>query len=921
MAQNTNDIVDEFEIDDVVGSDESSSFSRSKIGRFVAVALFLLLGTFAVIYLMSRPHDHAEHDHNGDGIGSSLAETGDKIADKTSTAVSSLKESTSAVADSVNKGVAGVGGKFESIAAAGKNAADKFASNATNSSKFSNNGFPKTKTSVAKTTIKTPPSSNFAGKASTTPLPKPFQPSGLPQPLRDKKPEPPARFAAAPGRPLIGSQGGFGELKKPVQPATASNRFGAPKAAKPTATTASSLIRKSGDDAKQLLGDLAKAPEVVRNKAAGVANSASNSFNGLTNQARRPFGNNQQTAPQKAGALSNRRLGAPPAATPTTNRFAQPSSPTTQKSNAFAGFPKADSPAKPTSTSSSPTSRFPSNLRPTTPPQQPRSTSNLTPIPTNTAANSNRRTLASTVARPAADPRQKPFPPAKSASSPTQPITRPLATPAKSSFGGYTGTSNPAGPAARVAARVTKDVPGDRRLDGVQAPSLSIEKLSPKEIQVGEPADFQIVIRNVGRIAVDDIRVFDQIPVGTEFISATPTPTQSDKRNLSWDIGTLSPGVEKRINVQLKPTRPGEIGSVAQYTFAARSSMRTRVTQPVLEITHRCNPKVLIGGDVLLDVVVTNKGDGPAKDVLIQEDVPEQLKFREGYREIEYEVGTLLPNQSRNVRLALKAFKPGKLKNVIHATGSGGLKSQHKLDLEVIAPKLKTTSSGPSVRFLGRNAKHTFNVANLGTAPATNVNLIARLPSGLRYLQSNNKGTYNRNTHAVLWELAQLGEGVDASVEVMTEPIAIGSQPIKFEASADLNIQDSTEQPLTVEHLVDLFIDIDDVLDPIEIGGETSYRVEVVNQGTKVATNVELQMSFTSGLKPSSVAGPLANQIRGQQIVFSPIESLKPGARLKFVVSAKGVTAGDHRVVLKMDTDGRTASVSKEESTRVYSDR
>ena len=468
---------------------------------------------------------------------------------------------------------------------------------------------------------------------------------------------------------------------------------------------------------------------------------------------------------------------------------------------------------------------------------------------------------------------------------------------------------------------MTRDVPGDRRLDGVQAPSLSIEKLSPKEIQVGEPADFQIVIRNVGRIAVDEIQVFDEIPVGTEFISATPNANQSGSRKLSWDIGTLSPGVEKRINIRLKPTRPGEIGSVAQYTFAARSSMRTRVTQPVLEITHRCKPKVLIGGDVMLDVTVTNKGDGPAKDVLIQEDVPEQLKFREGYREIEYEVGTLLPNQSRNVRLALKAFKPGKLENVIHATGSGGLKSQHKLDLEIIAPQLKTASSGPNVRFLGRSAKHTFSVANQGTAPATNVNLIARLPSGLRYVQSNNKGTYNRNLHAVLWELAELDPGVDAKVEVMTEPIAIGNQPIKFEATADLNMRDTTEQRLMVEHLVDLFIDIDDVLDPIEIGGETSYRVQVVNQGTKVATNVELQMTFTNGIKPTSVDGPLANQIRGQQIVFSPIESLKPGARLSFVVSAEGVAAGDHRVVLKMDTDGRTASVSKEESTRVYSDR
>jgi uncharacterized repeat protein (TIGR01451 family) len=472
-----------------------------------------------------------------------------------------------------------------------------------------------------------------------------------------------------------------------------------------------------------------------------------------------------------------------------------------------------------------------------------------------------------------------------------------------------------------MAAAVTSDLPGEKRLDGIQAPSLTIEKFSPREIQVNQPSDFQIVIRNVGRVAVDNVQVFDQIPVGTEFLEATPKPTQANNRQLNWAVGTVNPGTEKRINIKLKPTKPGEIGSVAQMTFATRSSMRTRVTQPVLEISHRTKPQVLIGDDVMFDVVVTNRGDGPAKNVLIQEDVPSQLDFRDGFREIEYEVGTLMPNQSRNVRLMLRAKKPGKLQNLIFATGSGGLKSQHKLDLEVVAPQLKAKSDGPTRRFLGRRAQHQFSVSNNGSAPATNVDLIARLPSGLRYVNSNNKGTYDPNAHAVFWELAELQRGVTADVEIATEPVSIGSQPIKFEATADLNLADKVEQPLSVEHLVDVFFDIDDVVDPIEIGSETRYRVQVVNQGTKPATNVRLQIDFPTGLKPTTVDGPLANNIRGQQILFSPITSLKPGERIQFVVNGSGQAAGDHRVVLKMQTDGRTTAVAKEESTRVYSDR
>ena len=143
----------------------------------------------------------------------------------------------------------------------------------------------------------------------------------------------------------------------------------------------------------------------------------------------------------------------------------------------------------------------------------------------------------------------------------------------------------------------------------------------------------------------------------------------------------MRPGQEKRIKLQLKPTRPGEMGSVAHVTFATQASMRTLVTKPELEIIHQSEPRHLIGDEVILDVVVKNKGDGPAKNVLIQEDVPVQLDSPIG-REIEYEIGTLLPGKSRRIRLSLKAAQVGRIQNVMYASGEGGLRAEHKIDME-----------------------------------------------------------------------------------------------------------------------------------------------------------------------------------------------------------------------------------------------
>ena len=467
----------------------------------------------------------------------------------------------------------------------------------------------------------------------------------------------------------------------------------------------------------------------------------------------------------------------------------------------------------------------------------------------------------------------------------------------------------------------TLPTPGDRRLEGPQSPSVTIEKIAPREIQVNQPADFQLVVKNVGRIAARNVVVMDQIPAGTEFVQSTPQASRGANGQINWKFDRLEPGQEKRIRLQLRPTRQGEIGSVAEVTFSAQASMRTKVTKPVLSISHSAQPRILIGDPVVLDINVKNDGDGPAADVMIQEDLPEQLEFSEGFRELEYAIGTLAPGQSRKIRLELRAAKIGKFKNVLVAHAGGGLQTQHAVDIEVVSPQLVAQGDGPTRRFLNREATHRFSVRNSGTANATNVELVCRLPSGLRYVSTNNRGKYDENSHAVYWSLAELNSGLVANVEVATTPTEPGNQDLKFEVVSDLNQSASALCKLNVEHLIDIFFDIDDVVDPIEIGSNTSYKLKIVNQGTKTATNIQLQVAFPAGIQPTSVDGNVTNEIRGQQIAFSPITSMNPGDQIDITIHGKGISAGDHRVAVNLIADGREVNVSKQESTRVYSDR
>jgi hypothetical protein len=243
------------------------------------------------------------------------------------------------------------------------------------------------------------------------------------------------------------------------------------------------------------------------------------------------------------------------------------------------------------------------------------------------------------------------------------------------------------------------------------------------------------------------------------------------------------------------------------------------------------------------------------------------------------------------------------------------------LDMEVVAPQLQLSSEGPNRRFLKRNATHVFAVRNAGTAIATNLDLVTKLPRGVRFVSANNQGQYDPGSHAVYWSLDRLNVGQAASVQLTTTPEEPGEQELEFLASADLNQKASFRQPLLVEDLMELFFEIDDIEDVIEVGSETRYRLRLTNQGTVTATNIQLVFSAEQGIRPVSVDNRLAAEVRGQDVIFAPVAQIRPGEEIVTLITAVGAAPGEHRVVARLRADQREMNVSKEESTRVYADR
>jgi uncharacterized repeat protein (TIGR01451 family) len=265
--------------------------------------------------------------------------------------------------------------------------------------------------------------------------------------------------------------------------------------------------------------------------------------------------------------------------------------------------------------------------------------------------------------------------------------------------------------------------------------------------------------------------------------------------------------------------------------------------------------------------------------------------------------------------------KPGKLTNHLIARADGHLMTESHVPLEILAPQLDVAIEGPRRRFLERQAEYELLIRNTGTAAAYNVDLVAHLPEGLQFEKTNNNGYYESSSHTVHWALEELPKEQTGSVKLVTLPITSGEHEIRFTSVAEGNLQAEAKQEVFIDGIPAVYFEVADRYDPVEVGGEASYEVRLVNEGTKVARNVTLMIQLSPGTEFLSADGPTKEQIDGGTIQFAPIAELMPKEKQLYQVNIKCLTDGDHRFRVQVISDDMQSPVTKEENTRVFADQ
>jgi uncharacterized repeat protein (TIGR01451 family) len=491
--------------------------------------------------------------------------------------------------------------------------------------------------------------------------------------------------------------------------------------------------------------------------------------------------------------------------------------------------------------------------------------------------------------------------PARGAAQPPPPLPIGLAN-------NSTAPPAPSGPAITVP-RLTTEPPR-------QAPSVVVEVVGPETVPFGTPIAYSVVVRNTGTSAVAQVRAEQELAAGVRYVSSQP-PAEMAGDKLSWSLGTLEAGGERRIQVQVQPGGEGDVPSTATVTFAAVCGLRTRITRPKLSVAMTAPPAVSVGEPVPFQIQLTNTGTGPATRLSVRDQLPEGLRHPQGSL-IEADLGTLQPGETRSITLTTTAAKPGQQFNEMTALADGGVEASARATVKVVEPALQVRQTGPATGYLRGEIGFGVEVSNPGSAACKNVQVSETLPEGLEFVSASDAGQYTPATRTLTWTLAAQEPGAQRVLTFRAKAATAGDWAWAVAGRADHGVQAQADARIHLEGVPALTVEVVDLEDPIEVGGETTYEIRVINQGSCPCTGVQIQGTASDGLMVVSASGPVPNRVLGPQVVFEPFAKLATKADLIYRVRAKGTQPGDARFKVQMTCDQLRQPVAKEECTRVY---
>lgn len=271
--------------------------------------------------------------------------------------------------------------------------------------------------------------------------------------------------------------------------------------------------------------------------------------------------------------------------------------------------------------------------------------------------------------------------------------------------------------------------------------ALQLSMQGPKDALICEPIEYRVSVRNTGTARLEGVKVEGGLPEGLAVEGAK-------QPGVALDAGALAPGETKELKLRVKPAHRGEytLKTVAKAMgITADASTRTQVREPALDVTATATESAYVGAPAKAEFTVTNKGDGPSPDTMVQMSVPQGAKVSEAGQQgsvaeksVSWKLGSLGPGESKKLAVTYTGTAQGTVELQARASGPCVKETQAaaKTSFQGVPAVLLEVVDDPDPVAIGNTVTYTISVLNQGNTSLTNVRVSCALEDSMSYATS-----------------------------------------------------------------------------------------------------------------------------------------------------------------------------------------
>jgi uncharacterized repeat protein (TIGR01451 family) len=318
--------------------------------------------------------------------------------------------------------------------------------------------------------------------------------------------------------------------------------------------------------------------------------------------------------------------------------------------------------------------------------------------------------------------------------------------------------------------------------------ALEVRQQLPESVTPGQPAAITIVVRNPGLDAAENVVVAAGLPSSCELLDAEPNPERLPG-SLRWTLGAIPPEAQRVVRFRLAVPATGLAGNELRsavkvmYQASVSDTAVVVVQRPALTLRVKEPEAAAVGELAAMTVTVANSGSATAENVTLQTVLPAGLSHPGG-NDLETEVGTLKPGETRQITLAVTPLHPGQFRHHIRALIRGTPAAEQEACLSAHDLKLALTAQGPRLLYPDWTGSFEVVVRNEDTRPISKITVVARLPAGLAVARANESGSFGEKDQTLRWQLNALAPGETRTLAWNGVARTVGDQVWTVQVSA-----------------------------------------------------------------------------------------------------------------------------------------